>query len=148
MWASNSPPALIEVHRTSQRLMFFVFSLNKNSLDSFSATCKATVHVGGILHSILKEKSPTDMPVQQDWGKRLHISTLQFGAYNLNRKRPKKLKGSICPITWPPRSHGIIPINSFLQGHITYRKRFTFHHCPVLCRRTVYTAAMLTNVWT
>jgi len=56
MWASNSPPALIEAHRTSQRPMFFVFSLNKNSLDSFSATCTVPVYVGGIPHANFERK--------------------------------------------------------------------------------------------
>jgi len=56
MWTSNSPPALIEAHRISQRPMFFVFSLNKNSLDSFSATCRVPVYVGGIPHANFERK--------------------------------------------------------------------------------------------
>jgi hypothetical protein len=56
MWASNSPPALIEAQWISIRPISFVFSLNKNSPVSFSATCILPTHVGEISHSIFERK--------------------------------------------------------------------------------------------
>jgi hypothetical protein len=56
MRASNGPPALIEGHWTSIRPMSFVFSLNKYSPVSFSATCVAPIHVRGILYFIFEGK--------------------------------------------------------------------------------------------
>jgi len=63
--------------------------------------------------------------------KRLHILTLHFERDLMNRNFARKWVGRGGPLTWPPRSPDLTPLN--FAYWVTYRMLCRSRHCPPLC---------------
>lgn len=92
MWASNSPPAMIEAQRTSLRPMSFVFSLNINSPGSYIATCSVPTHVGGLSHANFERKVPYWYAILTRLRQMPPHFHFKFRTVHLELKAPKEIE--------------------------------------------------------
>jgi hypothetical protein len=81
----------------------------------FFAECAVTGILEEFLIPILEEGGPDDTLFQQD-GLPPHFHKEMTGVFN--HKIPEKYIGRGVPITWPPRSPALTPLDFFVWGYI------------------------------